>query len=1163
MVLILCISIILGLLPGFSVAAKAAETELDTAGDVDGDGSVTPKDVTMLRRYLAGGWGVNVDEEDADVDGDGKVTPKDVTMLRRYLAGGWNVTLSGKDVDERKGWFKAGYGSVTYVINEYDEQGNIIKAYNYRLGSDSGRDDYVYDAHGHSYTVRDGRFNNYLYDENDIYIGWYEGFLDKKLCGFNWEKTETSGNITLRTGSYFLRDGSIDWTEVDEYDNTYITKDDPFGRLLKSTTTYGDGRINYSESKYGSDGKLSERVSYDEDGNITGVREYTYSADGKTETQTYKDKEGNVAEEYIYEYDENGNTLRYSYTSKNNSYSHEYEYYANGKTKKSIEKDAKGEVSSVTEYDDKERQVRVNSSAYTDYDYEYDDKTGKASITTVDHYNNDWKTETEYSFNEKRHKMQAKHFDEKGNVSYYEIGEYDENAKLIKLTKLDPDRNIISTSEYTYNTVGQIIEQINKDEDAQEDYYYFISSIEYKYNEYGQQLEIISYSLSGDIRKSQKYEYYDNGRIKKSVNKYSWGYSYYEYDENGWFIESGDMDNDGNKTSYTKYVHDEKGNTIKTIKYNDGIITETVQEDGKSTESVETDTDGNVVSRTKYEYNEDGKITKETKTDKDGAIISTADYTYDSNGNETGYVCEYADGSKDTQEHSYYANGNTEYYRSVSRDGTNEEGYYYENGNNKLRVYNYSDGSSRRHEYYENGYSKLEIYIGEDGSKQQSEYNEDGNETLYVANDKEGSEKERRETKYNDDGKEISYFRYVEGKLDYSKTNEYHENGKLAESVTAYNSGEKYVYKYNDKEQQISYVAYDKDGKETYSSAYTYDENNKQKSYIYKQSDGSSTEHYYKDGNTIKIICKNADGNIYAVYSDYTYDAKNRATGYKQTRYNPNTGEAESVTTYFKEYYDSGNVKTEKEVLLDGTSEVYTYLDDYREICSSAIYYDSQNNMTSSYVYEYDEKGKKIGEKHTLSDGNVENIAYEYDADGWQIKETHTYSDVREKDDRVDYIEWVRDGGNSTSSRKVYKNGNIDEFYYGVKKVKIVGIDYSIYPYFSGQAGGYYSSYLNDTEFGKNDLTQADGDVKYLKLEINYDEDGYVGSAIYILDKDKNEKLYVTITHDFNDGGMINRTVWKYTDGRTKRWTWSEAGDEYYEYRAADGTLLDECIINP
>ena len=63
-------------------------------GDVNGDGARNLKDVTLLRRYIAGGWeNVTIDTAAADVNGDGNVNLKDVTILRRSIAGGWDVTL--------------------------------------------------------------------------------------------------------------------------------------------------------------------------------------------------------------------------------------------------------------------------------------------------------------------------------------------------------------------------------------------------------------------------------------------------------------------------------------------------------------------------------------------------------------------------------------------------------------------------------------------------------------------------------------------------------------------------------------------------------------------------------------------------------------------------------------------------------------------------------------------------------------------------------------------------------------------------------------------------------------------------------------------------------------------------------------------------------------
>lgn len=64
-----------------------------TAGDADGDEQLTLRDIVMIRRYLAGGWDVTIDETAADVDGDGEVTLQDNVLLSRYIAGGWDVVL--------------------------------------------------------------------------------------------------------------------------------------------------------------------------------------------------------------------------------------------------------------------------------------------------------------------------------------------------------------------------------------------------------------------------------------------------------------------------------------------------------------------------------------------------------------------------------------------------------------------------------------------------------------------------------------------------------------------------------------------------------------------------------------------------------------------------------------------------------------------------------------------------------------------------------------------------------------------------------------------------------------------------------------------------------------------------------------------------------------
>ena len=69
-----------------SKVAKITVLEKKIAsGDINGDGAVDAKDVTVLRRYLAS-WGVDIQMDAADLNGDGEVNAKDVTVLRRQLA---------------------------------------------------------------------------------------------------------------------------------------------------------------------------------------------------------------------------------------------------------------------------------------------------------------------------------------------------------------------------------------------------------------------------------------------------------------------------------------------------------------------------------------------------------------------------------------------------------------------------------------------------------------------------------------------------------------------------------------------------------------------------------------------------------------------------------------------------------------------------------------------------------------------------------------------------------------------------------------------------------------------------------------------------------------------------------------------------------------------
>lgn len=81
----------------YSAAYITSGVDLVIYGDVNGDGKVNGTDVSLLRRYIAGGYDVQINLAVADVDQNGRINGADVSLIRRFIAGGWGVEFP--DVD--------------------------------------------------------------------------------------------------------------------------------------------------------------------------------------------------------------------------------------------------------------------------------------------------------------------------------------------------------------------------------------------------------------------------------------------------------------------------------------------------------------------------------------------------------------------------------------------------------------------------------------------------------------------------------------------------------------------------------------------------------------------------------------------------------------------------------------------------------------------------------------------------------------------------------------------------------------------------------------------------------------------------------------------------------------------------------------------------------
>ena len=83
-------------LPAESVVSAVDSVRADTSyipGDVNGDKNVDARDISLVRRYIAGGYGVAINTEAADVNADGNIDALDINFFRRGIAGGYGVEL--------------------------------------------------------------------------------------------------------------------------------------------------------------------------------------------------------------------------------------------------------------------------------------------------------------------------------------------------------------------------------------------------------------------------------------------------------------------------------------------------------------------------------------------------------------------------------------------------------------------------------------------------------------------------------------------------------------------------------------------------------------------------------------------------------------------------------------------------------------------------------------------------------------------------------------------------------------------------------------------------------------------------------------------------------------------------------------------------------------
>lgn len=118
-------------------------------GDLNEDGIINTTDIVALRRYIAGGYGVSINESAADVNDDGVLNTTDVVLIRRYVADDCKTEPEGYNVTLKPSNPKCNHTMEAYAEKEVTctEDGNI--AYWYC----SACDKYFSDATGKTETT--------------------------------------------------------------------------------------------------------------------------------------------------------------------------------------------------------------------------------------------------------------------------------------------------------------------------------------------------------------------------------------------------------------------------------------------------------------------------------------------------------------------------------------------------------------------------------------------------------------------------------------------------------------------------------------------------------------------------------------------------------------------------------------------------------------------------------------------------------------------------------------------------------------------------------------------------------------------------------------------------------------------------------------------------
>lgn len=318
------------------------------------------------------------------------------------------------------------------------------------------------------------------------------------------------------------------------YKNHY---DDAWEKLLKKESNSHDDYVRYITEYYES-GK--EKYSYYFSKEYGGDKTY-YNENGKITEQIQLDKDGNKTSSLKCTYNEEGHLIsdvRFAASGEPTS----MRWFDGSAESSRVIKMARyenGKLAREYEYNEANKIVKENRysngklSGYGIYEYNAD---GYKTVETE--YTPSGKTSHRYEYPGKsnfENAIKSFYYDENGNIYQYSISEYDEKGNRTKFSSYNSDDKLILSEKFEYNENGKQI----KEEYVSETASYYRT---FEYNEAGN-LTFMNHYSGGRLAYRTEYtgtsEYLYQHELRTLWYNSDGEFIYYtinEYDEDGYYI---------------------------------------------------------------------------------------------------------------------------------------------------------------------------------------------------------------------------------------------------------------------------------------------------------------------------------------------------------------------------------------------------------------------------------------------------------------------------------------------------------------------------------------------------------------------------------------------------------------------------------------------------